>query len=508
MEIRDIIKWSIRHWYWFIVTLFVCLLLGGLHFVTTPQSFQVSTSLMVRSVDERNQSRQDEMMRLMGYGGEKRTADEIEILTSQRLLEHVVANLHLTTDCAHRQLGAWRMQYPRVDMTASLDSIHDDKLIIIHVQVREHHCRVRIGYGLFHHATYRVTSLQQPIATDLGHLTLTLANDSLQGKYRLRIWPQAVRAAVLKEQVAVTRLNKESQIIRLSAVSSCPRQMEDIMNEMIALYNQDASWDKNCVAMETAQFIEERLQVVNQDLMQASKALEDYKRHHQIANLDQTAIMYKTNSDQYEQHLAEIKTQIQIVDYVGQFIADPSNAFAVVPAGQELSDITLKDLISVYNRLLSDRNILIQNATESNPIIQDLDARIVAQRQSLRTGVANTRKTLMIRQSQIREQASQYASLLESVPEQQRTYLELERNCQIQENLYSYLCQMREQNALSLASQPVSVRIVDNAHMNPSSASPKLLKTLVLSIIIGLLLPLLFYALLWLKREYIDEVAA
>ena len=90
MDYSQLIKWIWNHKYWFILSVFVFAILGGVKYFFQKSSYAVDAKIMIRTTDKDNATPQDDMMQMMGYGGYKQVADEIEILTSRTLLEEVI----------------------------------------------------------------------------------------------------------------------------------------------------------------------------------------------------------------------------------------------------------------------------------------------------------------------------------------------------------------------------------------------------------------------------------
>lgn len=503
MDIREIIKWSLKHWYWFIVSVVLCGIVAGIWFLHQPQTFTIQASLMMPSSPSVKQSNRDELLGILGYDTQMEPQDQIEVLTSNNMLEQVVKDLSLSTDYAYKTRFGWRTQYgDKQDLIITLDSVLE-RIAKVRVKTVRNGYRIAVRAGLRHRFSTRVASLDAPIATPMGTLHIMPLHGKIEGAYHASIYPLPVKVSQLGSALSVTRLGRESQVVKLALSSSCPEQAMDIINRLIEYYNRDASLDKNRLAVQMNVNLEERLRLIGHELDSLEIAIEDYKKDHQISELGQMASMYQTNSNDYAKQVAEVETQLNVVRYVQQFVANPDNANMVVPAGAEIQDQTLREMIYRYNNLQNDRSVLLQSATPTNPIVLNLEDRTAAMRTNILTGADNVEKTLLIRRNQLQAQEKNYASRLAAVPQHERQYVEMERSRKIKEDLYLFLSHKSEENQLALASAVQPVRVIDRAYCDPQTASPKLLSTAFLAFIIGLLLPLLFYCLMWLRKEYL-----
>lgn len=501
MDIREIIKWSLKHWYWFIVSVVLCGVVAGIWFLHQPQTFTIQASLMMPS--SMSQNNREELLKMLGYDTQMDPQDQIEVLTSNNMLEQVVKDLSLTTDYTYKTRFGWRTQYgDKQDLIITLDSV-SERLIKVRVETLRNGYRIAVRAGLRHRFSTRVASLDAPIATPMGTLHIMPLHGKIEGTYHASIYPLPVKVSQLGSAISVTRLGRESQVVKLALSSSCPKQATDIINRLIEYYNRDASLNKNRLAVQMSANLNERLRLIGYELDSLEITIETYKKTNQISELNQMASMYQSNSDNYARQIAELETQLDIVRYVRQFVADSANTNLVVPAGAEIQDQTLREMIYRYNNLQNDRSALFQSAKPSNPIILNLDDRTAAMRMNILTGVDNVEKTLLIRLQQLQAQENEYSVRLAAVPQQMRQYVEMERSRKIKEDLYMFLSQKSEENQLALASAVQPVRVIDHAYCDPQTASPKLLSTAFMAFIIGLILPLLFYCLMWLRKEYL-----
>lgn len=66
--------------------------------------------------------------------------------------------------------------------------------------------------------------------------------------------------------IGIRQEEDESSILTLSLKDSSPARAEDMLNMLIAVYNEEAVNDKNQVAINTADFINERLIIIESEL--------------------------------------------------------------------------------------------------------------------------------------------------------------------------------------------------------------------------------------------------
>jgi uncharacterized protein involved in exopolysaccharide biosynthesis len=96
-------------------------------------------------------------------------------------------------------------------------------------------------------------------------------------------------ASQLEGGITVTNLNTDTNIMDLFYRGQIPQKSEDILNELIVQYNNDADNDKKLEARNSAQFINDRLQFITKELSSIEGRKTDFKRSNNIFDIETQA---------------------------------------------------------------------------------------------------------------------------------------------------------------------------------------------------------------------------
>jgi len=493
IDFRKLLLVSIKYWWVYVISLLVCMVIAGVWYLRTPATYRVDASLMLRQV-EGDQSNQNEMIRMMGGGVNKQAVDEIRVLTSRTLMEPIVEELGLTTSCEMRKRLKWVNKYPERPIDIRLMQPYKETVRII-VDVQQDEYIVNVSTGMFHRSSYRVTDVNMPIKTFVGDLQISVNGGLEEGSYRITIMPLIEAVAKYQKEINVSRINRESNIIEISTNSTCPKLAIDLINHLLDRYNMQTAIDKNLLANQTDQFLTNRLDVITAELNQSETELEDYKRVHHITNLDEIAETYRRTCEQYDLDIAAIDAQLRILDYTASEINKKDNNKQAFPFVDGNMPQTLVVLINEYNSSIARLNTLLRTVNDEHPLVKQETELIEQKRQNIQSNIVQNRQTLVLKRENIQHQKDAYQSRLESVPEQERIYREMKRTKTTKENQYVYLIERREENAMLMASAAIPAITVDRAQMNPKKLSPKLSMTGLMALILGVLLPLMYFFL-------------
>ena len=494
----DIRAWIIRilkNWYWFVLSCAVFGAIGLYTYFSTTKKFVVDASIMLRSDDEAL-PKFELVTSMMGMGGTKSTEDEVELLTSRDILGPVVKELDLQTEYRKYDALKWVGQYPSHDLTVVYPPVYLDTVtrgVNIDVKVRKNDYVVKVKYGRWTRSRHKVKDLTTPFETCIGMLSFAINKPEeveVGDQYHMRTLPMLPLIGSYKKNIIAAPVRKESNIITISTTTDMPTRGRDFIRKQIEYYNMDAVLDKNIMASNTAAFIEERLRLIEQELAVAEKDVAQYKQRYDIVDLESEAILALQEGAEYKKQVAEIETQLNLVGYIAEYVSDETKKNNLIPANIGVEDIALISLISEYNQLMLDRMRVRRTASDSNPVLNQMESQLTAMRENIITTISSLTSTLTIAKQDIEKRQGTINTQRNNLPDQEQEFIEVMRNKVLKEELYLFLYKQREENALTLASTVTPAKVVNTPQMNPTPVAPRLSIIGLFCLILGVMLPL------------------
>lgn len=494
----DIRAWIIRilkNWYWFVLSCAVFGAIGLYTYFSTTKKFVVDASIMLRSDDEAL-PKFELVTSMMGMGGTKSTEDEVELLTSRDILGPVVKELDLQTEYRKYDALKWVGQYPSHDLTVVYPPVYLDTVtrgVNIDVKVRKNDYVVKVKYGRWTRSRHKVKDLTTPFETCIGMLSFAINNPEeveVGDKYHMHTLPMLPLIGSYKKNIIAAPVRKESNIITISTTTDMPTRGRDFIRKQIEYYNMDAVLDKNIMASNTAAFIEERLRLIEQELAVAEKDVAQYKQRYDIVDLESEAILALQEGAEYKKQVAEIETQLNLVGYIAEYVSNETKKNNLIPANIGVEDIALISLISEYNQLMLDRMRVRRTASDSNPVLNQMETQLTAMRENIITTISSLTSTLTIAKQDIERRQGTINTQRNNLPDQEQEFIEVMRNKVLKEELYLFLYKQREENALTLASTVTPAKVVNTPQMNPTPVAPRLSIIGLFCLILGVMFPL------------------
>ena len=514
IDIRAWITRLLKNWYWFVASCAVFMVIGLYVFFSTPNEFEVKAEIMLRDEDNGSAFMQTEMLSMMGMGGLKLVDDEIAILTSRDIVANVISDLNLQFDYRKKDFLKWRGQYPASDLSVACSPLYLDTLtrpVSIEVKVRDDNYVVKVKYGKRQSSKHVVSNLSESIETCAGILSLDINNPKaveIGNQYRIKIYPLTTAVNIYRNKVHVSAAKKDSKIIQISSITDIPSRAKNYIGRLVELYNYDAIVDKNMMANNTADFINERLRMIEGDLVQAEERAAQYQAKYGILDPEVEAELFLTENMEYRKQLAEIETQLNWINFLCDFMKEDANkdyllpttftslstkyqhnGSTVIPSGMAGTDMALMAAIEEYNSLMLKRMRLERTLKAENPLRDQMDEQLVVLRANIIGSVENLQKALLISKQDYEKHFELASKKRSDMPDQVRNYEKMLREKEFLEKMYLFICQQREENAMLMAAAVVPAKMVTKPQSDYNIIRPHLKMILLLCMMLGLVFP-------------------
>ena len=501
IDLIDLIKEGFSHWKYFAISIAICLLLAFVYLKMAAPQYTVFGSIQLQGDDKRNQmSSQLSMLSEMGMSlGSKQADDEVMVISSKRLVGELVDSLNLQTAYYEKKGLKYIELYKKMPVTVTLSPALQQNLQgAIELKLRKNGAQYAIdaqyttanGKENFSSNESSLNrSIQMPWGMLLFEETGTLKDNVW---YKISIIPRVSAIEAYSKGINVALAKKESNIIKLSLTTANTEKGKDIINTLIYLYNTDVLNDKNKTAYNTAMFIDDRLGKITKELSSVEQGVEEYKKKNNLIDVSSQAQIALGSANDYQRQAAGVELQLNLIDWVEGELKNPENQNKTLPSNIGIENASLNGAIAGYNQLLLEKMKLQRSANENNPVLSQLDEQIKIAGQNILSSTENVRKGLVLTKNDLIQKNSQFLSKVNDIPTIERQYTEIARQQGIKQNLYLFLLQKREENALSLAARVSASKLVDPAYVSPIPVSPRRMITLLIALIAGIALAIAY----------------
>ena len=496
IDIRLWITRILKNWYWFVISSVIMGGFGVLHYFSTTYKFTVDSEIILRETDATSMLPQADLMNMLGFGGGKAIADEMLVLNSRDLMQKVIDEMGLQTEYRKRVGRKWCGQYPGRDLSVVYPTNFMDTMLRvakISIKVRKNDYLVRVNYGRFVNSKHEVKDLTVPFETCATTLCFNIHNlEKMQvgDCYRIVTYPRLPLVNDYCGRFKVSKKQKDANVISISTVTDMPSHGRDVIQKLIDLYNAESVIDKTMIAKNTEAFLNERLFLMEEELAEAEQNEVLYQELHDIVDIEEEAGLFLQENAEYRKKLTEIETQLNLVQFVLDFVADDKHSNQLIPANLGITDPALIMLITEYNELMLRKMRVERSASGDNPVLNQMHSQLSLMRENVVATMISVRETLMIAKNDLEKLFYVADSWRDDVPAQIKQYREVVRMKLMKEKLYLFLYQKREENALSLVAAVPPAKMIAVPQMNPIPLSPKWKYYALICLFLGIGFPL------------------
>lgn len=495
IRIQDLWSMFVPQWYWFAISLFITLTIAVLYLLSTPPIYTRTAAILVKdnSKSSSSTSAMNDFSDLGIFKSNTNINNELLTLKSPTLMTEVVNRLGLNETFTIRK-GLKNVDLYKVSpVTITFcDKIEVPLSFTIKFSSKE---------------AFAISELEIS-GEDIGETLSAQMGDSIQTSAGIMIVSPtqeftdvfigtsiryvrgSVRAAVdTYSNALVAELgNEDATIINLSINDTSIRKAEDILNTLIEVYNENWIRDKNQIAVSTSQFISDRLGVIESELGHVDENISSYKSEHLLPDVQAASSLYMAQSAENNKELSTLNNQLSTAQYIRREL-NTKQLDQTLPANSGIVSANIETQISEYNNLVLDRNRLIANSSEKNPLVKNMASSLQSMQRTIIQSVDNLIVSLNTQIRSLRRQEEATTNRLASNPNQAKYLLSVERQQKVKEELYLYLLQKREENELSQAFTAYNTRLITAPRGSMFPTAPRKMNILLVAFAVGLLVP-------------------
>ncbi len=503
LQLRELLDMFLKNWHWFLFSVLLCVTIAFFYLKTKPFIYQRQAVLLVKdnnggSTGHRAAIGNEALMQLNGVMVGSSVKNEVYILQSHQLMKEVVRKLHLDVSYSLKQ----RFQNVSLyDVKPFEIQFTGDTTIISAFQVKvlnDRECRISNVQTREGNLSFEKTiRFGQGVKSPIGDFTVIPNPKNLkdfQDKTILITHLDVETAAnVVSGRISTGEIDRESTLIRIGCTDTNIRRAEDILTALLDAYKQSIIDDKNMLAQSTADFIDERIQLISGELSEVEGDLARFKQSNNLVDLSQNAQAYLQQSTAARQRTIQLQAQQATVNYLLDYLKSSSTGNDLIPTLGGLTDAAIQTQIGKYNEIMLQRNRLVENSSENSGTIRELDSNLAQMRQAIIASMQGFANSVDLQMRQAHREEAALKGSLSSVPQKEKQVIDIARQQSIKETLYTYLLNKREETALQLAITEANIRIVEQPYGSLAPIAPRKLVITCAAALIGFILPFIVF---------------
>ncbi len=515
---QDLLLLGIKKWYWFLISIILCLSLAILYILVTPPVYSRKTTILIKDKDNHSLSSEFSQFSSIGVGRRNTNLyNEMITFKSPLYVRDVVDSLNLETSYSTEGMFHDNVLYghnlpikvtftdatPTMKAHLTVNLRNDGTCELTDFFKRdnedmsangsssssvEEESSSRKGKG-----TKVKTKLGVITNTPIGQVLITPSEYYMGQTMKIHVNRKSIADAVksVAGRLNVDLSDKKSSVFEISFNDCSIERAEDVLNVLFIKYNDRWVNDINEQAKSTIEFIDNELAQIQGQLGDVDANISAYKSEHQMPNLDIASNIYLNKAEVTSTELLNYRNQLYMAKYIKSQLVGEANKNKVLPANSGIDNPMVSQQILAYNEKLLQRNNLVANSSTINPYVVDLDQQLSAMRQAIVAALDNVIVNLQDHVNALQGSASRTESKLISNPTLEKNLLSVERKQKVMEQQYIFLLQKKQENQLSKAFTNYNTKMLAAPSGLDKPTKPVKMNIMIISLLLGVLIPII-----------------
>jgi tyrosine-protein kinase Etk/Wzc len=528
INIKEILKKFSGHWYYFILSIIICLFLAFLYNRYSDKVYKVSTDILIRD-DNNSQLGVENIMEGMElFSGKTNLENEEAVLKSYTLASRTIKKLNIQMSYfMHGNVQKIHL-YDQTPFIIKFDSSHcqlpeseffieliDDNTFRLMVK-----CTEQYTYDLFN------DKRNKKLSANLDYEKTHHYNENIENPYfsfqiiktsfydDLKLEDKSSYSFIFHSLDIITKkhvnllnikpTSKESSVLRLSITETNRRKNIDYINTLAKLYILQGLEEKNEMAINTIRFIQDQITKTSDTLDVIEKDLAIFKERNpnlDIINKDFGAFFQKQKVD------GDISiNQIHLI-YYNELLTYLQNSEKtdniISPTSVGVTNSELNSLINSLLTLNSEKKKLELSTTKSHPKYQSVLSQISHTKKSIIENLKNLISSTNIAKRNLEDRSIVFNSQINELPIKEKEYVKLKRKFIQSENIVNYLILKEQETTIAKEGTEADHKVLDPAGDKDSliPISPKNNLNFIISLLLGIGIPVTIISL----KDFFNE---
>jgi len=284
-----------------------------------------------------------------------------------------------------------------------------------------------------------------------------LKNSALEGQQfknlLLNVMTLDQKSSQIKASFTATPKAKSTEMLDLRLTDIVEQRAIDILDTLLPVYDNFALREKRKSLMSSADFITDRLTLMEGDLSQVERSISRFKSANKVTgDISEQGNNFMTRMQESDDQIVDLDMKLELLDKAQAYINDRNSRANNLPAIIDIGNASISTQMTQLIAVEEEYNRLSQVSGPENPKLVALKQQIERIRPAITETVNNYRSNLQSMKQIMQRQQSGYTSMLRGVPEKERELIDITRQQGIKNEIFSYLLQRREENVIAMAS--------------------------------------------------------
>lgn len=505
IDVGLLIKSLTSKWHYFLISGLLCIVAAFIYIHYSLPVYQAKGSVLIK--DNKSASKDITDFIAGGFLGDQTSvATEMGILSSQSVIKQAIKQLNLQNFIEDAGVFPNVPLYKRSPVEIVADSISPLALDIpFTISISDANGFI-VSFDGINDFNYNKSHLfGEKINTLYFSFTVNKATTtSFINKLRVTFKSNAKLVEEIQVNLKVNTIDRDASIIALTYNDNDAQRALDIINTICEKYIEMDVNDKTAIASLTLKFVEEQLTSTKNTLTGIETKLQAFKEQNKTVNLSEESKNILARLSDIDADKIKSDIQVKSLDNLYNYVNQNKDLSQLAPGTLGIPDPLLVQLIQSYQELQSKRKNLEAGTKGETPALTIIDKQIASTKKSLLENISSLKSNSQVTANSLSSKMSEYESKIKSVPEIERELLNIQRDFEVNQNIYVFLLQKKAESSIAKATAVSDNKVLDEASLETEPVAPDKKLILVVALLFAVIIPSIIILLQKLFKQTIN----
>ncbi|HNR19804.1 MAG TPA: polysaccharide biosynthesis tyrosine autokinase [Bacteroidia bacterium] len=505
IDVGLLIKSLTSKWHYFLISGLLCIVAAFIYIHYSLPVYQAKGSVLIK--DNKSTSKDITDFIAGGFLGDQTSvATEMGILSSQTVIKQAIKKLNLQNFVEDEGVFPNVPLYKKSSVEIIADSISPLALDIpFTISISDANGFIVSFDGINNFNYNKSHRFGEKINTPYFSFTVNKTTvTSSMNKLRVTFKSNAKLVEEIQENLKVNTIDRDASIIALTYNDNDAQRALDIINTICEKYIEMDVNDKTAIASLTLKFVEEQLTSTKNTLAEIETKLQAFKEQNKTVNLSEESKNILARLSDIDADKIKSDIQVKSLDNLYNYVNQNKDLSQLAPGTLGIPDPLLVQLIQSYQELQSKRKNLEAGTKGETPALTIIDKQITSTKKSLLENISSLKSNSQVTANSLSSKMSEYESKIKSVPEIERELLNIQRDFEVNQNIYVFLLQKKAESSIAKATAVSDNKVLDEASLETEPVAPDKKLILVVALLFAVIIPSIIILLQKLFKQTIN----
>lgn len=332
-------------------------------------------------------------------------------------------------------------------------------------------------------------------------------NLELKGAYKLVRYSTSRLVEKIAANLDVVSVDKDVAILRIIYKSNVPEKAALLTDALAQTYIDDYIDVKFQTADVTADFLDQQIAKVYQDLSRAELKIEGYRVNNSIINIRQETETDLRKISQLKIQQTNVQMSLEAIRELDEYITSGKADFLkLAPNFEAFTDLLSTEMIKKIKQLQLEKADLLLIYKDDHELVRNVDKKIRYYTDYFIESISNTRKNLETKHSKLSVNILEAEKVFIGLPERERMLSALNREFQIHQQSYIFLNEKRIEAEIAKAAKHAFHRVIHQAAIPQKPVSPNRPIIIIVSTLLGMTGAIIFIFLVNASKARVNDL--